>query len=88
MLSIVYFFPELNLKKINFEQAGNYARFSLFTHPFSNSSLVAHWKDAENRKKALMKYASVHSFDPLIAANWYQVSHNDLNSYSVSYVLY
>eukprot|EP00026_Physarum_polycephalum_P002439 Phypoly_transcript_02445.p1 GENE.Phypoly_transcript_02445~~Phypoly_transcript_02445.p1 ORF type:complete len:904 (+),score=143.32 Phypoly_transcript_02445:44-2755(+) len=42
---------------------------------------VSRWSDKENRKKAMIRFATAHSFDPLTASNWYHVSLDALNAF-------
>eukprot|EP00026_Physarum_polycephalum_P001003 Phypoly_transcript_01004.p1 GENE.Phypoly_transcript_01004~~Phypoly_transcript_01004.p1 ORF type:complete len:1224 (-),score=188.92 Phypoly_transcript_01004:75-3746(-) len=37
-----------------------------------------HWQSAANRRKFFVEYAREHSFDPLIAQNWYDISRDDI----------
>lgn len=50
---------------------------------FGAKSSIDIWTNPKDRRKFMDKLAQHMSFDPLVAANWLQVSHNDVVSRGV-----
>lgn len=57
-----------------------YITIILFTH---KSLLEKFWEEPVNRREFFENFAKARNFEPLIAANWYNVSHADLRPHKV-----
>eukprot|EP00026_Physarum_polycephalum_P001681 Phypoly_transcript_01683.p1 GENE.Phypoly_transcript_01683~~Phypoly_transcript_01683.p1 ORF type:complete len:579 (-),score=69.05 Phypoly_transcript_01683:50-1786(-) len=51
--------------------------------PDLKSVPVGHWKSVENRRAVFIAVAQRQKFDPLVASNWYSVSHSSLRHLSI-----
>ena len=80
-------YPDIGLTQSHFSTGMRPHLLILLLFLVITKTIASRWALKETRRSAFLQFAKNHSFDPLVPANWYQLSGVEFNADHVSIFL-